>query len=52
MQAIKKLQEKNIFKEDSIVESFIEKSLWGSPLYKKVFLRVKNLDKRIVFVKN
>ena len=41
MQAIKRLQEKNIFKEDSIVESFIEKSLWGSPLYKKVFLRVK-----------
>ena len=41
MPAIKKLQEKNIFKEDSIVESFIEKSLWGSPLYKKVFLRVR-----------
>ena len=41
MQAIKKLQEHKIFGEDSIVESYIEKSLWGSPLFKKSYLRVK-----------
>ena len=35
MQAIKKLQEHKIFKEDSIVESIIKKNLWGT------FLRVK-----------
>ena len=44
MKAIKKLQEQNIFKADSIIESYIEKSLWGTPLYKKSFLRVKKTD--------
>ena len=41
MQAIKKLQEHKIFGSDSIVESYIEKSLWGTPIYKKALLRVK-----------
>ena len=41
MKAIKKLQEHKIFGEDSIVESYIEKTLWGSPLFKKSYLRVK-----------
>lgn len=44
MQAIKKLQEHKIFGADSIVESVIEKSLWGTPTYKKAFLRVKKTD--------
>ena len=41
MKAIKKLKENNIFGEDSIVESFIEKQLWGTPFFKKAYLRVK-----------
>ena len=41
MQAIKKLQDHKIFGSDSIVESYIEKSLWGTPIYKKALLRVK-----------
>ena len=41
MQAIKKLQQHKIFGEDSVIESYIEKSLWGTPTYKKSFLRVK-----------
>ncbi len=41
MQAIKKLQEHKIFKENTIVESIVQKSLWGSPVMKKTFLRVK-----------
>ena len=43
MQAIKKLQEHKIFGADSIVETYIEKSLWGTPTYKKSYLKVKNL---------
>ena len=35
MQAIKKLQEGKIFGENSIVETYLEKSLWGTPPYKK-----------------
>ena len=42
MKAIKKLKEHKIFGEDSIVESCIEKHLWGSPFFKKARLRVKN----------
>ena len=42
MKAIKKLKENNIFGEDSIVESCIEKHLWGTPFFKKARLRVKN----------
>ena len=41
MKAIKKLKEHKIFGEDSIVESFIEKQLWGTPFFKKALLRVK-----------
>ena len=41
MKAIKKLKENNIFGENSIVETFIEKQLWGTPFYKKSLLRVK-----------
>ena len=41
MQAIKKLQEHKIFGADSIVETYIEKSLWGTPTYKKSYLKVK-----------
>ena len=44
MEAIKKLKDGNIFGKDSIVETYIEKSLWGTPLYKKSFLRVKKTD--------
>jgi hypothetical protein len=36
MNAIKKLQEHNIFKRDSIVESTIMKDWMGSPVEKKV----------------
>tara|TARA_B100001113_G_C20852311_1_gene510177 strand:- start:93 stop:389 length:297 start_codon:yes stop_codon:yes gene_type:complete len=43
MQAIKKLQEHKIFKEDSIIESVVQKNLWGSPVMKKAYLRVKNI---------
>ena len=42
MKAIKKLKERKIFGKDSIVESYIEKQLWGTPFFKKVRLRVKN----------
>ena len=49
MQAIKKLQDHKIFGSDSIVESYIEKSLWGTPIYKKALLRVKKAgDKECV----
>jgi hypothetical protein len=44
MQAIKKLQEHKIFGEDSIVESVIKKNLWGTPVYKNAFLKVKKAD--------
>ena len=37
MQAIKKLKENKIFGKNIIVESYIEKTLWGTPLYKKAF---------------
>jgi hypothetical protein len=42
MKAIKKLKEHKIFGEDSIVESYIQKHLWGTPFLKKARLRVKN----------
>ena len=44
MQAIKKLQEHKIFGEDSIVESVIKTNLWGTPVYKNAFLKVKEAD--------
>jgi hypothetical protein len=43
MQAIKKLQEHKIFKKNTIVESIVEKSLWGSPVMKKVHLIVRKI---------
>ena len=52
MKAIKKLKEHKIFGEDSIVETFIEKHLWGTPFFKKARLRVKMQKMNIVFVKN
>ena len=44
MQAIKKLQDNKIFGEDSIVESVIKKHLWGSPVYKNAYLKVKKTN--------
>ena len=43
MDAIKKLEEGNIFQRNSIIETFIEKSLWGTPTYKKAYLKVLRL---------
>ena len=47
MKAIKKLQEHNIFKKDSIVESVITKDWMGSPVDKKAdgkAYKIKYLD--------
>ena len=44
MEAIKKLQEGKIFGENSIVETYLEKSLWGTPTYKKGYLKVKQVS--------
>ena len=44
MEAIKKLKDGNIFDKDSIVETYIEKSLWGSPVYKRSLLKVKEAN--------
>ena len=44
MEAIKKLKDENIFGKDSIVETYIEKSLWGSPVYKRSLLKVKEAN--------
>ena len=46
MQAIKKLKENKIFGKNTIVESYIEKTLWGTPLYKKAFFLVKKANIR------
>ena len=51
MKAIKKLKEHKIFGEDSIVETFIEKQLWGTPFFKKARLRVKNAKQAFDFFK-
>ena len=40
---IKKLKEKNIFKQDSLITADITKGFMGSPVIKKVVLRVKEL---------
>ena len=45
MEAIKKLQEHNIFKRDSIVESTITKDWMGSTVEKKVHLIVRKVRK-------
>ena len=44
MDAIKKLKNNKIFGEDSIVESVVKKSLWGSPVYKNALLLVKKAN--------
>ena len=46
MKAIKKLQENKIFGPDSIIETYLEKQLWGTPTYKKSFLKVKQINNK------
>jgi hypothetical protein len=43
MEAIKKLRDKNIFNDQSIVESMIQKNWMGSPVIKRSLLRVKKV---------
>ena len=43
MEAIKKLRDKNIFNDQSIVESMIQKNWMGSPVIKRGILRVKKV---------
>jgi hypothetical protein len=43
MEAIKKLRDKNIFNDQSLVESMIEKTWMGSPVIKRGLLRVKKV---------
>ena len=43
MEAIKKLRDKNIFNDQSIVESMIEKNWMGSPVIKNALLRVRKV---------
>ena len=43
MEAIKKLRDKNIFNDQSIVESAIVKSWMGSPVVKNALLRVRKI---------
>jgi hypothetical protein len=43
MEAIKKLRDKNIFNDQSIVEIMIEKTWMGSPVIKRSLLRVKKV---------
>ena len=44
MEAIRKLRDKNIFNDQSIVESMIEKNWMGSPVIKRSLLRVRKVD--------
>ena len=44
MDIIKKLKDNKIFKENSLIESTIEKSWMGSPVYVKGTLIVKKLN--------
>ena len=44
MEIIKKLQDKQIFKENSLVESIITKDWMGSPVQLKSILIVKKLE--------
>ena len=44
MEAIKKLRDKKIFNDQSIVESMIEKNWMGSPVIKRSLLRVRKVD--------
>jgi len=43
MEAIKKLRDKKIFNDQSIVESMIEKNWMGSPVIKRSLLRVRKV---------
>ena len=43
MEAIKKLRDKNIFSDQSIVESMIQKNWMGSPVIKRSLLKVKKV---------
>ena len=43
MEAIKKLRDKKIFNNKSIVESMIQKNWMGSPVIKRSLLRVKQV---------
>ena len=45
---VEKLKEKKIFKEETLIEAEVTKSFMGSPVTKKVILRVRNLVKTIV----
>ena len=44
MEAIKKLRDKNIFSDQSIVESMIQKNWMGTPVIKRSLLRVRKVD--------
>ena len=43
MEAIKKLRDKKIFNDQSIVESMIQKNWMGSPVIKRSLLRVRKV---------
>ena len=43
MEAIKKLRDKKIFNDQSIVESMIQKTWMGSPVIKRSLLRVRKV---------
>ena len=44
MEAIKKLRDKKIFNDQSIVESMIQKNWMGSPVSKRSLLRGRKVD--------
>ena len=44
MEAIKKLRDKKIFNDQSIVESMIQKTWMGSPVIKRSLLRVRKVQ--------
>ena len=44
MEARKKLRDKKIFNDQSIVESMIQKNWMGSPVIKRSLLRVKKIN--------
>ena len=44
MEAIKKLRDKKIFNDQSIVESMNQKNWMGSPVIKRSLLRVKKIN--------
>ena len=44
MEAIKKLRDKKIFNDQSIVESMIQKNWFGEPVIKRSLLRVKQVN--------